>query len=704
MRVFGGLLFGFLCCGHIAVVLISTAYLPDEPSGWFDVALAVLFSQTGLITVCAAFSSWPSTLRVPAWATIGTMTLATIWTMAVRNADEELLWPIVILASSWILAVGALAIVRLFPSLRWRLVHVHGAPCQRSRGNTRYSLLHLFVVIAAIAVTLSLVVRLFPPSWDTVWDELPSSSIPRSVLPFVFIAGAAVIAAGHVVGAILLLGIRRWPAWLGFVIYGAVMLTMWAYANFESLRGFGTWLTSFVVTLLAARAWGIRLTRERHAAEHAADIPITTTRKRRLISMFQNPAIVALFAVSALYLWLDYSGTFLTCRFLLAGCADQDERGNVVSLNFQDVPAGKLLLAEIGSLRDLTKLNLEGSGISDDELRHISGLSRLEELSLSSTRITDDGLNHLNNLPRLKELHLDSTNVTDDGLHYLRDLSNIEVLSLHSTDITDDGLKCLKNQDKLRGLYLSATAISDGGLEHLHGHGALETLTLVQTQATLVGVCQLAQQLRSLRDVRSDGFAWSPECLYATGGLSAEEIRALAKLNIRELWFDDGHLTQDTCEVLADLHSVEEVCLYEVKGTDLAVKYMKNMPRLKSLVLSGETTGDRAMEHVANLRHLQHLSLSGTAVSDSGFQRLSSLTGLCSLELSGPNVTDAVLPAICKLTKLEGLTFNDTCVRDVSPLVNLSELKELSLWNTSVPGEKIEKLRDVLPDCVIEAY
>jgi len=518
------------------------------------------------------------------------------------------------------------------------------------------------------------------------------------------IVAAAVIAVVHMVLAPLMLAGRRWPIWIGLSFCAVAVAVSWVTsATLEYLLLIGVWLATFVATLLTARSLGIRLIRERDATKQVSDTPLPTARTQRLIRLVRNPATIALFAVSSLHVWLDQTGTFTACRFLLAGYADVDARGAIVRLDFKDVPAEKLRLDSVGSFRRVTELNLGGSGVSDDDLQHISDLTRLEELYLNSTKITDAGLKHLKDLGNLRKLRLDSTSVTDEGLRHLEDLTHLEVLSLHATGITDDGLKYLENQARLQSLHLSATAISDEGLEHLHGHSALESLALGETKATLVGVCHLAQQTPSLGDVNCGRFAWAREWLLARGDFSADEIRALAEVNIRDLWFEDAALTPGTCAVLPDLRSVQEICLYEVKGTTVAVEHMKDMPQLRALVLLGETVDDAAMEHVANLLRLQHLSLSGTAVSESGFRRLSNLTGLRSLHLEGTNVSDAVLPAVGKLTQLKSLTLYDTSVRDVSPLANLSELKELSLWNTPVPDEKIEKLRKALPDCVFEA-
>lgn len=681
LKAFGSLLFGLICCGHIAVVMLSTAALRDDRSGWFVVAFAVAVAQIGLTAVCAALSSWPFVLRVPAWATIGTVPLATMWVSGVYAGAGEMSRMLAIFASSWMATVLVLTAIRWLPSVRWRLAHDSGARCDRPQGDNRFTLLQLFTIVAAIAVALSLVLQLLPPSWNDLGDVLSRQALASSMDLIAYIVAATVTAVVHAFVGMLMFGARRWSVRVGLGFCGITVAVLSGIS--DSLNGLlvsGIWLASFVVTLLAARSLGIRLIRECHATKRASGTPVPRTRRQRLICSFRNPATIALLAIASLYLWLDQTGTLMACRFLLTGHADQDARGSIVRLDFSDVPTEKLRLDGVGSFRQVTELNLRRSGVSDDELRHISDLTRPEKLYLNTTRVTNDGLKHLKGLTRL------------------------EVLDLGSTEITDDGLKHLKNMTELRTLYVCDTAIGDAGLQHLHAQRKLEDLSLGGTRTTLAGIWKLAQHLNSLRYVCGDGFLWADDTFHVTGSFSPEEMRLLGELHVRELWFRKAHLTQDACKLLADLCSVQEIVLSEVKGTDVAVKHMENMPRLRSLVLVGETTDDSAMKHVAKLRRLEGLAICRTAVSVTGFQRLSCLTDLCDLQLAGSNVTDDVLPAICGLAKLERLMLEDTRVRDVSPLATLSQLKELSILGTPVPREKIKKLREALPDCVLEIH
>lgn len=64
-------------------------------------------------------------------------------------------------------------------------------------------------------------------------------------------------------------------------------------------------------------------------------------------------------------------------------------------------------------------IELNGSDVSDSDLKILSRYDHLVRLSLSNTRITDAGLIHLHSLKQLRFVGLYSTNVTEEGLNAL---------------------------------------------------------------------------------------------------------------------------------------------------------------------------------------------------------------------------------------------------------------------------------------------
>lgn len=101
----------------------------------------------------------------------------------------------------------------------------------------------------------------------------------------------------------------------------------------------------------------------------------------------------------------------------------------------------------------LTWLNLGGTEITDDQLATIGGLKNLTRLHLENTYVTDEGLRHLKELAYLEYLNLYGTRITDAGMHALSALSNLKKLYVWQTGVTPEGVAKLK--EALPGLEVN---------------------------------------------------------------------------------------------------------------------------------------------------------------------------------------------------------------------------------------------------------
>jgi Leucine Rich repeat len=74
----------------------------------------------------------------------------------------------------------------------------------------------------------------------------------------------------------------------------------------------------------------------------------------------------------------------------------------------------------------------------------LKGLKQLQRLNLSGTKVTDAGLRHLRGLTTLRTLELIDTGITDTGLKNLKGLTNLHRLYLNQTKVTAAGVKDLQ--------------------------------------------------------------------------------------------------------------------------------------------------------------------------------------------------------------------------------------------------------------------
>ncbi|MDR3621992.1 MAG: hypothetical protein P4L85_21760 [Paludisphaera borealis] len=184
-----------------------------------------------------------------------------------------------------------------------------------------------------------------------------------------------------------------------------------------------------------------------------------------------------------------------------------DYLGSAVHAVFCGEECRDELLAGIGSLSRLDRLNLDGAGVSgagfvhlerlgrlqilelggsdvgDADLRHLAGLTSLKQLYLNATKIGDAGVAHLEGLRGLEWLYLAGTQVSDVGLIHLRGLGRLQVLNLINTRVSDAGLEHLKTLPDLQYLYLGGTQVTDAGLKHLEAMTSLRVLDLNNDEA-----------------------------------------------------------------------------------------------------------------------------------------------------------------------------------------------------------------------------
>ena len=120
------------------------------------------------------------------------------------------------------------------------------------------------------------------------------------------------------------------------------------------------------------------------------------------------------------------------------------------------------------ALPSLKRLGLDDAEeLSDGDFAFLSRNRNLERLFLRRTQVTDQGLRELSSLTNLRYLSLAKTKITDEGLVYLKRLTKLTMLELSDTDISDEGLKHLQGLNSLQYLYLDGTKVTKKGVKEL---------------------------------------------------------------------------------------------------------------------------------------------------------------------------------------------------------------------------------------------
>ncbi len=146
---------------------------------------------------------------------------------------------------------------------------------------------------------------------------------------------------------------------------------------------------------------------------------------------------------------------------------------------------------QVASLPHLNTLSISSNSISDAGVKSLARHSGLDSLTVTSAKVTEQGLMQLTGLKGLKHLSLGLFSVGDSELESITVLKQLESLDLHGMPaISDKTLDRLPKLNNLRHLSLRDVPITDVGLLHLYGMSKLESLRLVQTQASLEGMIE----------------------------------------------------------------------------------------------------------------------------------------------------------------------------------------------------------------------
>jgi hypothetical protein len=127
------------------------------------------------------------------------------------------------------------------------------------------------------------------------------------------------------------------------------------------------------------------------------------------------------------------------------------------------------------------------------------------DLARAGEKVQDGHLVLLQVFPLLDTVDLTGTSITDEGLKHLKGLEYLRYLYLLGTDITDQGVAELRGHSRLEWLCLDGTKVTDAGVKHLEGLGRLVMLHLV-TQGEITDACiDSLVQLKELKELKIEG-------------------------------------------------------------------------------------------------------------------------------------------------------------------------------------------------------
>jgi internalin A len=200
--------------------------------------------------------------------------------------------------------------------------------------------------------------------------------------------------------------------------------------------------------------------------------------------------------------------------------------------------------AAIKGWKNLKRLNVNGTKITDTTLEHIGGITSIESLNIGRAMVTTIGLERLTGLPNLKELTIGGNKIDDAGLQALRQMPSITYLDLGGRQGTDANIWAVKMTDPGFNAVLSLKNLQD-----------------LRFQCTSVGAGVEGQKFADIRYV-----SVTQEWLV--------KMKALPKLERLQLQSCD-RLNDAAVQALASVPSLKEVDLKGTAITEAGVAALK---------------------------------------------------------------------------------------------------------------------------------
>ncbi len=124
-------------------------------------------------------------------------------------------------------------------------------------------------------------------------------------------------------------------------------------------------------------------------------------------------------------------------------------------------------LAQDQNLIEVSAVN--APNFSDGQIGLLLPLAeQIAWLKLGGTKITDAALKEIAKLKNLNKLHLEHTVVTDAGVANLKTLPYLEYVNIVDTKVSDAGLKNIAAMKGLRSVYVWKSSVTDSGVSQLH--------------------------------------------------------------------------------------------------------------------------------------------------------------------------------------------------------------------------------------------
>jgi hypothetical protein len=149
----------------------------------------------------------------------------------------------------------------------------------------------------------------------------------------------------------------------------------------------------------------------------------------------------------------------------LGGKVDRDASGRIVAVNLRGTWVNDVEMIELARLPDLERLDLSHTRITDEGMLNLKPAPKIRDLKLFYAEwITDQGMTAIKSWKNLKRLDVRGTRVSDGTLEIVGAMTGLEALDIAHTEVTDVGLENLVGLVNLKELAAGRGRLTNTGL------------------------------------------------------------------------------------------------------------------------------------------------------------------------------------------------------------------------------------------------
>ena len=134
--------------------------------------------------------------------------------------------------------------------------------------------------------------------------------------------------------------------------------------------------------------------------------------------------------------------------------------------NIDALKKAGLIVSNLSHDQNLIEVSaVNAANFGDAQIALLAPLSeQIAWLKLGGTKITDAALKEISKLKNLNKIHLEHTAVSDAGISNLKNLPYLEYVNLVDTKVTDAGLKDIAAMKGLKSIYVWQSAVTDSAV------------------------------------------------------------------------------------------------------------------------------------------------------------------------------------------------------------------------------------------------